>query len=49
MLIIYLSGPVAGKSVFQLFRFANTLKRAAFGFFNEGVDAVENFLIGFFQ
>jgi hypothetical protein len=47
MFIIYTPGPVPGKSVFQRFRFSNTLKRLSFYFLNEGVDTVENFLVGF--
>ncbi len=33
-------GPVTGKGMSQRFRFANTLKRTAFGFLNEGIDTV---------
>jgi len=47
MLVIDSPGPVAGKCMFQGFRFANTLKRVAFSFLNESVDTVKNFLISF--
>ena len=47
MLVIDSPGPVAGKSMFQRFRFANTLKRAALNFLNEGVDTAKNLFVRF--
>lgn len=47
MLVIDSPGPIAGKRMFQRFGFANTLKRAAFSFFNESVNTAKNFLVSF--
>ncbi len=41
------SGPVAGKSMFEWFRFSNTLKWISFRFFDEGIATTKNLFIGF--
>lgn len=45
--VIDSSGPVTGKGMSQWFRFANTLKRIAFGFLNEGIDTVQSLFFCF--
>lgn len=40
-------GPIASQTMFKRLRFANAFKRLAFGVFNQLVDSVENFFVGF--
>ena len=47
MFIIDAAGPIARKSMLERLRLSDSLKRIAFRFLNEGVDATKNLFISF--